>query len=553
MSVGNDRNNGTSTSTPWLTINKVNTSTFNPGDSILFESTCTWREQLTVPSSGSVGSPITFGAYGTGANPTIDGSTVFSSWSPYTISGVYTATSASDVFQLFKNGVRLTQGSSPTTLNNQQWYWTGSVLYFCEDAGNPGSLGYTLNGSIRNFNVLLGQNYVTFQNLTMIYAAQQGLGLSAASDHLTISSCTVTQALKDGLAFSAYALTNSLIQNSDISWNGSAGIAISTGSVNNTIQYNNVHNNSQIATSAAGFQYSGGIYFWCPDGSIVGNIVQGNNIYSNGVLPGGSWVVPSGTGAWGMGLWWDTITTSSYISSNSSRFNNIYNNFDTGLNLEHTTYQQAYYNVVHDSAVAEGIRVGDMTHISQASYNLIYNNTVYNTTIGLHITGSSENNANDCMGNVIENNISVGSSLHNFVAEHGCENDGTMGSGNVYLYNGFGAAAANFIGWGTGIFYATYAAWETAMGNCGLAGCSHSVQAAPQFVNASAGQFGLTSGSPGIGAGVNLGSPYNIGLLPGSTWPTGVTTGPTNTPPDIGAFIYVPAVAPPSSLVLSVH
>jgi hypothetical protein len=194
-----------------------------------------------------------------------------------------------------------------------------------------------------------------------------------------------------------------------------------------------------------------------------------------------------------------------------------------------------------------------MTHISQASYNLIYNNTVYNTTIGLHITGSSENNANDCMGNVIENNISVGSSLHNFVAEHGCENDGTMGSGNVYLYNGFGAAAANFIGWGTGIFYATYAAWETAMGNCGLAGCSHSVQAAPQFVNASAGQFGLTSGSPGIGAGVNLGSPYNIGLLPGSTWPTGVTTGPTNTPPDIGAFIYVPAVAPPSSLVLSVH
>jgi hypothetical protein len=36
VSVGNDRNNGASTSTPWLTMNKVNTSTFYPGDSILY-------------------------------------------------------------------------------------------------------------------------------------------------------------------------------------------------------------------------------------------------------------------------------------------------------------------------------------------------------------------------------------------------------------------------------------------------------------------------------------------------------------------------------------
>ena len=90
VTVGNDLNNGTSPSTPWLTINKVNTSKFNPGDSILFQSTCTWREQLTVPSSGAAGSPITFGAYGTGAAPAIDGSTVFSVWSPYRISGVCT-------------------------------------------------------------------------------------------------------------------------------------------------------------------------------------------------------------------------------------------------------------------------------------------------------------------------------------------------------------------------------------------------------------------------------------------------------------------------------
>jgi hypothetical protein len=48
----------------WKTIAKVNGSSFSPGDSILFNKGCTWREQLTVPSSGSAGSPITFGAYG---------------------------------------------------------------------------------------------------------------------------------------------------------------------------------------------------------------------------------------------------------------------------------------------------------------------------------------------------------------------------------------------------------------------------------------------------------------------------------------------------------
>jgi hypothetical protein len=70
---GLDINNGTSNSTPWQTIAKVNSSTFNPGDSILFDAGDTWREQLTIPASGSAGNPITFSSYGNGANPIISG------------------------------------------------------------------------------------------------------------------------------------------------------------------------------------------------------------------------------------------------------------------------------------------------------------------------------------------------------------------------------------------------------------------------------------------------------------------------------------------------
>src|ERR1017187_7478016 len=71
--AGSDSNNGTSTGTPWQTISKVNGSTFSAGDSILFNKGDKWREQIAPPSSGSAGSVITFGAYGSGAKPIISG------------------------------------------------------------------------------------------------------------------------------------------------------------------------------------------------------------------------------------------------------------------------------------------------------------------------------------------------------------------------------------------------------------------------------------------------------------------------------------------------
>jgi hypothetical protein len=87
----------------WDTIADVNGATFAAGDSILFNKGCTWREQLTVPSSGSAGLPITFGAYGSGANPIINGADLITpgtSWSAtgawstgflYTITNYYAA------------------------------------------------------------------------------------------------------------------------------------------------------------------------------------------------------------------------------------------------------------------------------------------------------------------------------------------------------------------------------------------------------------------------------------------------------------------------------
>ena len=71
---GSDTNGGLSPANPWKTINKVNNSIFVPGDSILFKRGETWRDMLIPPSHGTSGNNITFGAYGTGALPKIDGS-----------------------------------------------------------------------------------------------------------------------------------------------------------------------------------------------------------------------------------------------------------------------------------------------------------------------------------------------------------------------------------------------------------------------------------------------------------------------------------------------
>jgi parallel beta-helix repeat protein len=83
--AGDDSYTGTAITTPWKTIAKVNGRTFLPGDFVLFKSGCIWREQLTVPSSGTAGNPITFGAYSSGGKPVISGADTVgtSGWTLY--------------------------------------------------------------------------------------------------------------------------------------------------------------------------------------------------------------------------------------------------------------------------------------------------------------------------------------------------------------------------------------------------------------------------------------------------------------------------------------
>lgn len=79
-SSGNDSNNGTSISTPWKTIAKINTRTFLPNDFIFFRRGDMWREQINLRSSGAAGSSITYADYGTGTKPIINGADIITNW-----------------------------------------------------------------------------------------------------------------------------------------------------------------------------------------------------------------------------------------------------------------------------------------------------------------------------------------------------------------------------------------------------------------------------------------------------------------------------------------
>ena len=72
-SMGNDSNDGLTANSAWKSLEKVNTSKFLPGDSILFKAGENWSGQLEISTQGAIGHPVVFARYGEGPNPRIDG------------------------------------------------------------------------------------------------------------------------------------------------------------------------------------------------------------------------------------------------------------------------------------------------------------------------------------------------------------------------------------------------------------------------------------------------------------------------------------------------
>jgi hypothetical protein len=68
---GSDSSSGTSSTSPWKSLAKVNAASFRPGDVVNFKRGSVWTGSLQVRNSGTSTAVITYRAYGSGAAPQI--------------------------------------------------------------------------------------------------------------------------------------------------------------------------------------------------------------------------------------------------------------------------------------------------------------------------------------------------------------------------------------------------------------------------------------------------------------------------------------------------
>lgn len=111
---GSDSNAGTSQSAPWRTITRVQqlSSVAQPGDQVLFQRGGTYTGQLTWYTSGTSGSNITIGAYGSGALPVISGAVPVTGWTQHS-GNIYRANVSAGVKYVFVNGALQTLARFP--------------------------------------------------------------------------------------------------------------------------------------------------------------------------------------------------------------------------------------------------------------------------------------------------------------------------------------------------------------------------------------------------------------------------------------------------------
>lgn len=285
---GNDSNNGTSTSTPFKTIAKVNTLSLVADDIVSFHGGDTFYGSLTITHSGTSGHPIIYNSYGTG-NAIITG---FTSVTGFTNLGSNIWESSSAVSTLSTcnmvaiNGINTAMGRTPnantyynidshvsftsitsSSINSAVTNWTGATIcyrpfYASEDLGTitsssgstlnytysvspdaPGNgFGFFIENDIRTLDVQNEWYYNPTTKKIDIYSTSSPSGVQVATvtdlisntggfDYLTIDGLTFTGANND--LINNQGSTNGItIRNCTLSFCGNNGIESAGGSLN---------------------------------------------------------------------------------------------------------------------------------------------------------------------------------------------------------------------------------------------------------------------------------------------------------------------------------
>ncbi|TMR34940.1 hypothetical protein ETD85_15420 [Nonomuraea zeae] len=188
--AGDDAAAGTSATTPWKSLDKVNAAELKPGDSVSFKRGSAFTGGLTLTASGTAARPIVIKAYGSGALPKISGTEadcVVVKGNHWRISGLRASGCRWSGFELDGDsnelsgvqadrniaGVFVTPSGSRNTIRDS--VLTDNNRMSVNDSGgdnDSGAFGVLLNGD---------DNVVTGNTITGSYAKSEDYGTDGAA------------------------------------------------------------------------------------------------------------------------------------------------------------------------------------------------------------------------------------------------------------------------------------------------------------------------------------------------------------------------------------
>jgi hypothetical protein len=125
---GSDSNSGTSSSSPWKTLSKVNGATFAAGTAINFNRGSVWTGTLQIKSSGTSTSPVTYQAYGSGNAPQIKNPGV-SYGKAIDVTGDYNVIKDFLLSDAHEAGIKMEPGADHNTVRDLEVTASGTGVY----------------------------------------------------------------------------------------------------------------------------------------------------------------------------------------------------------------------------------------------------------------------------------------------------------------------------------------------------------------------------------------------------------------------------------------
>ncbi len=223
-SHGDDTNDGTSSCTPWKSLHKVQTSTFDNNTSIFLKRGETWHEGIAIPASN-----ITISAYGTGEDPLLDGAFTVSNWQD---EGSFVYSHKTDISE--------NEGLGNLSMDGNMMHfvtWNTNIITTFSSAAND-SYSYDYTTKTLYIKITSDPENHSFQ-ASKIYTAIKAENLS----NITISNIEIRQFSLHGISFQN--CTNCNVDKVTITQVGGAIIAPSLYA-GNGIEYGNSSSNGTV-------------------------------------------------------------------------------------------------------------------------------------------------------------------------------------------------------------------------------------------------------------------------------------------------------------------